>query len=136
MIRMTFYSKRDLWLGVLMLGVIGYSTTVALIESGWSLIGFILVLIFGFVCWLWVGTFYVVSEGMLYIHSGPFKSTYDVNLIYSVNDTKNPISAPALSIDRMEVKGQGIYIIISPEDKTGFVEALQKENPNITYNRK
>lgn len=56
----------------------------------------------------------------------------DIQSIRKVYKTNNPISSPALSLDRIEI----IYnkfdsILISPKDKKSFVEDLLKINPNI-----
>lgn len=56
----------------------------------------------------------------------------DIQSIRKICKTSNPISSPALSLDRIEI----IYnkydsLLISPKDKQSFVEDLLKINPNI-----
>lgn len=58
----------------------------------------------------------------------------DILRITSVSKTRNPISSPALSMDRIEIiYGNGLrHVIISPKDKMGFVESLKAINNHIT----
>lgn len=64
-------------------------------------------------------------------------STVDITKIKSISRTRNPISSPAPSMDRIELKyGKWDSVIISPKDKIGFVDALLQINPNIQSNLK
>ncbi|MCT4544481.1 MAG: PH domain-containing protein [Vallitalea sp.] len=51
-----------------------------------------------------------------------------------MNKTRNVISSPACSLDRIELKADNKSLIISPKDKTYFVEVLQEKNPSIKVN--
>lgn len=45
---------------------------------------------------------------------------------------KNPLSAPALSIDRIEILyGKYGIALVSPKNRVQFVKALLAENPGI-----
>lgn len=66
-----------------------------------------------------------------------FNSKIDISKIKSVSKTRNPISSPAPSLDRLELKyGKWDSVMVSPKDKTGFIEELLKINPNIVNNLK
>jgi len=58
--------------------------------------------------------------------------TVPIDLIREISETNNPLSSPANSLDRLEIKysSNGI-ILISPKDKSGFINQLIKINPNI-----
>lgn len=56
----------------------------------------------------------------------------DIKTIRKIYNTNNPLSSPALSLDRIAV----VYnkfdeILISPKEKKAFIEALLKINPDI-----
>lgn len=73
----------------------------------------------------------VIKCGFLY------NSTVDISAIKSISRTRNPISSPAASLDRIELKyGKWDSVIISPNDKTGFVNELLKINPDIQHDSK
>jgi hypothetical protein len=93
----------------------------------------LLVVVFAFICWVWFGTYYKIEGMTLIVRCGPFVKQFDINKIEQVRDTHNPLSAPALSIDRLELRGQGVYILISPEDKSAFVKDLKEINDRIVY---
>jgi hypothetical protein len=45
-----------------------------------------------------------------------------------VEETRNPLSSPALSLDRLKITyGNGKRIMISPADKIGFLKAIGQE---------
>nr|WP_246384388.1 PH domain-containing protein [Gracilibacillus halotolerans] len=81
---------------------------------------------------MWFGTGYKIEDGLIKIKSGPFKSTVRIKEIEKLSATRNPLSAPALSIDRIEIL-HGMYniAIVSPNNKTEFIRILVNENSNI-----
>lgn len=70
---------------------------------------------------------------MVQIKSGLFFSkSLEIKSIKRIVETRNPITSPALSLDRIEL----IYnrfgsVLISPKDKKGFIQELIKVNPGI-----
>ena len=59
-------------------------------------------------------------------------SKIDINSIRKNYKTKNPLSSPALSIDRIAiVYNKYDEVLISPKDKKGFVDAILQINSNI-----
>ena len=73
-------------------------------------------------------TYYVVGNGELRIVSGPFRWKIAVSDIVEITPTHNPLSSPALSLDRLKVRyGPRRYVLVSPADKEGFVKAIDKE---------
>lgn len=57
----------------------------------------------------------------------------DILTITKIEETYNPLSAPAASIDRLGITHGGGYMLISPKDKTGFIAAMQQLNPDIVF---
>jgi hypothetical protein len=83
-------------------------------------------------------TTYRINDNQLLIKCGFFyKATVDILAITTVSRTRNPISSPAASLDRIELKyGKWESVIISPDDKMAFVNELLKINPNIQHKLK
>ncbi len=60
----------------------------------------------------------------------------DIKTIKEISETNNPISAPATSLDRIEIKyGKNRSIIISPKKKEEFIDDLIKINPAIAIKK-
>ena len=83
-------------------------------------------------------TYYELGENELRIKSGLGKGkTIDLSQIVSAFGTKNPISSPALSMDRIELKYKyksgknSDSIVISPKDKEEFLRQLKLKNKDI-----
>lgn len=100
-----------------------------------GLIGFFS-LIFAFVLHLFFGTYYIIENNKLKIKCGFFSyKPIEIDKIKEVSKTKNIISSPAPSFDRIEIKyGKFDEIIISPKDKLNFANDLAIMNPNIKNN--
>lgn len=79
------------------------------------------------------GTYYQIDGETLIVRSGIFKWKIDIFTIVSIRRTNSALSAPALSMDRLEI----LYhsgtrrIVISPTDKKEFVKTLTNINQNI-----
>ncbi|KYC98189.1 PH domain-containing protein [Heyndrickxia sporothermodurans] len=143
---MRFYSKKGpiitiiTWsLFIVLLGTIIILLIHGLEDSD-SIFGLIIVSIsLVFVTWLWMNTYYEINNGKLKIIAGPFKyAIIDINEIKTIESTKNIISSPALSMDRIEIQYNKWHtIIISPKNQAEFIYELKQINPKIvdnTYN--
>ncbi|WP_228550224.1 PH domain-containing protein [Salinibacillus xinjiangensis] len=94
-------------------------------------------LIIGLLLWIWFGTGYRVERGVIKVRSGPFKSTIKIGEIKKLSKTKSPFSAPALSIDRLEILyGKYNIMNISPKNEYEFVQLLVTKNPRIQLDKK
>jgi hypothetical protein len=131
----TFKSKVDLWIRILFIAVIvieiwsiGMAATQMpepLVVTGMILLAITVV---GLMVWLMLGTRYVVDRGLLRIVAGPFRWKVPIDQITSVEATRNPLSSPALSLDRLRIRyGKNRRIMISPADKAGFLKAIGHE---------
>jgi hypothetical protein len=74
-----------------------------------------------------VGTHYTVDGDTLRVACGPFRWKVPIDSIESVEATRNPLSSPALSLDRLRIRYGKRRIIISPADKSGFLKAIGQE---------
>lgn len=78
-----------------------------------------------FIGLIFTRTWYEIDSRELRIVSGPFRWTVPRDSIRSVEESRNPLSSPALSLDRLRISyGDRRWILVSPEDKTGFRKAL------------
>lgn len=75
-----------------------------------------------------VGTHYTVDQTTLKIVSGPIRFHVSLDDINSVKATRNPLSSPALSLDRLMINyGKNRKVMVSPADKRGFLKAIGQE---------
>ena len=83
--------------------------------------------------WMLYGTGYTVTRDLLLIRCGPFSFRVPLNQIISITPTRNPLSSPACSLDRLKV----VYgdspksIMISPADKSEFLSAIVQHFPSL-----
>jgi len=87
-----------------------------------------------FLMWMPVfNTYYVVDQNKLIIKSMVFRWKINIDDITKIEETHNPLSSPALSLDRIKIyyfkNGSVNSIMISPKDKEGFFQAINKR-PN------
>ncbi|OAT82530.1 hypothetical protein A6P54_08245 [Bacillus sp. MKU004] len=96
---------------------------------------FVTVPIMALIIWLIAATYYEISGEELKIAAGPIRYTIHIHTIRSIEASKNPISSPALSLDRLRIDyNQSNVVYISPKDKKEFTDELLKINPNIRVN--
>ena len=133
-----FPSKIDRWLSGVMVGAAVFSVLVSLPvlavpdPRAWLLVLVILLPIVVLPWWLFRSTKYTVGAEELLIRSGPFRWRVPIAKIESITPTNNPLSSPALSLDRLEIKyGPRKSIMVSPLDKVGFVEALRAAGAKV-----
>jgi hypothetical protein len=71
-------------------------------------------------------------EKELKIYSGPFRQTIPFQEIKEIKRTRSPLSSPACSLDRMEIKyGKSKRVMISPADKENFIKMIMEKSPHI-----
>jgi len=85
------------------------------------------------VTWVVLSTFYEFEGETLIAHSGPFAWRISLKEISAVRESNSIRSGPALSMDRLEITyRQSRVLLISPEDKLGFLAALRHRAPQLT----
>ncbi len=107
---------------------------VATLSGNPSWLGVVIVLCFvGFVVHMFMTTDYSITGNDLTVRcSFLFNKTIDINTIKRISETNNPLSSPAISLDRLEIRyGVSNSVMISPQRKQEFINALRTINPNI-----
>jgi len=79
-------------------------------------------------------TYYKVNGSTLraYAFFIPYRPVA-ISSITKIEETFNPLSAPAASIDRLGITHGGGYLLISPKDKAGFIAHMLQINPGIVF---
>lgn len=139
-----FYSGVDLWLAAVMLGYVLVSIGVPL----WHLFRFLgegepldlpgviaPLLVLAMVSSVSVPCFYELRGDMLRIHSGLLVTRIPILAIRSVRATRTLVSAPAWSVDRLEIRYGAMQYraIISPARKAEFLRALIAKAPQLEW---
>ncbi|MDU4392419.1 MAG: PH domain-containing protein [Acinetobacter ursingii] len=131
----TFRSKKDWW-------IVGFivAATGILLQMLWSMQlrgtleeypehGLVYALVIAILWWPIVNTRYIVTQDQLIIHSMFLKWTISRDQIQNITVTNNPVSAPALSLDRLKIDyqkdGKSKSVLVSPKDKKAFCQTLQ-----------
>ncbi len=96
----------------------------------------ILTIVIAFVISLIVSINYTITEGNLIVRTLGFRmATIPIAYIKSIRRSYNPLSSPAASLKRLEVKfyhnGRLNTALISPVREVEFLERLKEINPNI-----
>ena len=139
MVNAVFTSKIDFWLAFLILG----SSLLLILVPVWewmynnssikrilfislfTMPGAILLLLIFF------NIKYSLSEDRLFVKNGFSTQSIPLKDIIYIIPTNSMLSAPALSLDRIEIRYEGGSIVISPKDKEGFYHAIQERVPAL-----
>jgi hypothetical protein len=139
---MRFRSKIDAWLVLLVIatGVLALTTSIPLILRGVPGAIPIAVAVFasvvGLPAWLLLTTSYWFEDEELCIRSGPLRWRIPINQIKAVTPTRNILSSPALSLDRLQIDyGMCQCVLVSPLDKKGFLSELNALRSNSSSQR-
>jgi hypothetical protein len=132
----TFRSKVDAWLALVVAGGVGamWLSAVRRIWAGRPIDALDVIfplLATAFIVWVFRATYYVITADALIVHAGPIRRTVRLQSIQRLRATHNPLSSPALSLDRIEVTYGSKRILVSPRDKRGFVSAVMMRVPTV-----
>ena len=115
-----FTAKIDAWLLILIAcstAVCLYAAWLALSEAGqgrWAM-ALVLLLSAAIPVWIVLSTSYTLSGTQLRVRCGPFRWTIPLAEIRDVRPTRNPLSSPAPSLDRLRIDyGERRSVMISP----------------------
>ena len=123
----TYKSKVDWWLMVIIFGVLFFPIIQGVIEKEY-IVSIFSLLIVVLILLLFRSIKYKIDGNNLII----WKNKIDINSIKKIYKTKNPLSSPALSIDRIAiVYNKYDEVLISPKEKMDFINQLLEINPNI-----
>ncbi|WP_159799604.1 PH domain-containing protein [Flavobacterium sp. MK4S-17] len=130
---MRYRSKIDWWLLLIVFIPMGWPVIEGIITGDLTLT-LIFIVANALLVWMFASTYYTINGNMLIIRCGFFgRQKIAIGDITCVKTTSNPLSAPALSLKRLEIKyGRNYdYALVSPVRKDEFVEHLLKINPDI-----
>ncbi|MBQ0115513.1 MAG: PH domain-containing protein [Bacteroidales bacterium] len=130
-----YRTKVDLWLIILMVALVVFMVVMMFaLPFEWSEVVGLLLLLFMFVqvfvtSYTIEGDTLTVSFGKVYINR------YDIGNLMFIRQSRTLISAPAASIDRLELYFSGTRrpVIVSPKQQREFVVHLLKINPDARY---
>lgn len=138
-VNVVYPSERDWWL-MLLLGAasgmaVGSGVRVLVVGDSSPLLGVLLLVAGLFILWLMYSTSYEIASDELIICCGPFRSRIRLDEIQEAFSTHNPLSAPALSLDRLRINyvrsGRRRFALISPRDREGFLKHLAQVAPHL-----
>jgi membrane protein YdbS with pleckstrin-like domain len=126
-----FKSKVDAWIGIVLAGcaLLSAASAVIVFRSGVPLVLVAVIVTAGTALpvSLLLRTDYTVENAVLIVRTGLFRWRIPLTDIASIGSTRNPMSSPALSLDRLLIERRtGSDLMISPLDKKGFLQELQK----------
>jgi hypothetical protein len=141
--KQVYPSKRDGWIVILLWA--GVAVMLFAARNLWRapapfafrlLISVLLIFVAAFVLWTLYGTRYTLTESTLIVQSGPFRWVIDLEAITEVFPTRNPLSSPACSLDRLHIRyGKSrLGMMISPQNKAGFLRDLMVRSPGLKLN--
>jgi hypothetical protein len=131
-----FTSRRDGWLVALLWG----ASLVDFAVAGWLLLGterapgFVapLLIVAGvFQLHVLHAIHYTFEGDALVVRASLFRWRVPLAAIDSVEPTRNPLSSPAASLDRLLIRHGAKQIMLSPEDRAGFLRALAARAPQL-----
>lgn len=127
-----YRSEVDQWLLIVfaLSALAAIAACVGLVYYGsyleWMIGVFTLLLGVGLPLWILESTSYTLTTGFLVVRSGPFHWGVPLRQINKVTATRNPLSSPALSLDRLRIDYSEVkWIMISPEKRRDFLADLR-----------
>jgi len=129
-----YASKIDAWLVAVSLSCAVAVLTSLLTASHFGNTGLTVIIIslactvLGLLAWVLLSTNYRFDDAMLIICSGPFRWRVPLREIQSIEPSRNPLSSPALSLDRLCIQYGAArrFILISPRDRDGFMQEFER----------
>lgn len=83
-----------------------------------------------------LNTYYAVTTDTIRIQFGPIRYSRPIAAITRMRATRSFQSSPAWSLDRIELATErGMWILVSPHDKAGFVRAVVARAPHVFLDR-
>lgn len=130
--KQTFRSKIGPEIAIPIGLILGGVLVFMLILGAW--IGIVVIaIVLVFAIHLFATTYYTIDGAELKVRSGfLIHITINISTITKIVPTRSILSAPAVSLDRLEVfYNKYDSVVISPEDKEGFIAALKDINEKI-----
>ena len=134
-----FPSKVDRW--ILLLAAVPLSASVVAVGSALlsnpppgavALMVGLEVALLGFLVLTFRSTRYEVTSREVIARFGPFRWRIAIEGIESIHPSRSPISSPALSLNRLEIRYDGgRALLVSPKDREGFLEAIVARSAHL-----
>lgn len=127
-----YRSKVDAWLVVVCVAVVAVCAVPMLVdEVSWVALVINLVVLAAVILPLF-SIKYVIDDDKLTVSClWIFTETFAVSKIESIRTTRTFLSAPAASVDRIEIKCGRRSVIVSPLKREEFINHLCRINPDI-----
>ena len=128
---LVFTAKIDTWVLALIAGsamvcLYAAGSTVREAVPGRWMIASVLLASAASSMWILLSTSYTLDGAELRVRCGPFRWDIPLAEIRSVKSTRNPLSSPAPSLDRLRIDyGAGRSMMISPREKQAFLRELE-----------
>ncbi|MBZ6067931.1 PH domain-containing protein [Aeromonas schubertii] len=134
-----YRSKIDTWLAVVLvfavLASLAGAVTALSVEPtalAWPIALVAVTVGAGLPTWLLTTTYYRLEGDTLFVSSGPIRLCVPLREIVNITPTNNPLSSPALSLDRLRIEyGRGKSVMISPRNKEEFVRNLEAARRSV-----
>lgn len=135
-----FQSKRDFWIVALIwlgaaMAIFGGFAQFSSNAPVWLRVTILvaLVTLAGLMLWILYGTKYAFTKDLLLVVCGPFRYRVPLSEIEGVRPSRNPLSSPACSLDRVLIEWRGgrRRILISPAAKLDFLQQLDERCPRL-----
>lgn len=134
---MTIYKSRISLAFVIPIALVLLGASLMLLYDRLWLSLIVLVPLWIFIIHLFFTTYYSIEDKYLTVKSGfLINCKIEISQIRKITETRSIISAPALSLDRIEIfYNKFDSIILSPKDKDGFIAHLQQLNPGLEVHK-
>ncbi len=133
-----YRSKIDTWVAILLVGLpivmvfVSWKLIHDSVPGRWFIVVPILLLGAALPISLIISTKYTITSDSLWIRSGIFKWQIPLHDINAVVATRNPLSSPALSLDRIRIDYcKGKSVMISPLSKDAFLLDLRSRGAAV-----
>jgi hypothetical protein len=128
----TYPTKIGLELIIPFVFVFGFSSALLIYHEAWIGLLINMTAIVG-ICYLCIHTTYTIEGNVLHIKSPLILPiSIDVDSIQKIKESRDPISSPAGSLDRLEIiYGETNRVLISPKCKKEFLQQLRMLKPAI-----
>ena len=138
---MRHYSKIDLLIPILICLALLYPVANDLaaggeLSSGLLITMGLVVVLLALLLICFLPVYYQIDASVLTIRAGFLRTSIPISQIMKVRPTWNPLSAPALSLDRLEIKysPDGVLeeiALVSPKDKKKFITDLAQSDSDL-----
>jgi hypothetical protein len=133
----TYKSRIGTGLLAMILFIVGGVALLMAYEGIWALFA-LMILLLAFILHMLLTTDYRIDGAVLIVRCGFFYGRpINIDSIKEIRETNNPISAPAASLDRLLITyNRYDSIILSPKEKSAFIDHIKSLNPNVKVSLK